>query len=501
MVLMRVRDLSAAVALVVCTAAHLSAQAEGTRVLDAVKQGDRIALTRLIAARSDVNAAEADGTTPLHWAVRADRFDLVQALLQAGAQAGAVNRYGVAPLALAATNGHAGIIQALLDAGASASTASAEGESVLMTAARTGRPDAVTLLLDRGADVNAREGWQSETALMWAAGEDQAEVVRLLAARGADLNARSKALEFPKVKVDLATMVTTALPRGGLTPLMFAARQGAHGAAQALAEVGADLNAVDPDGTTALVLAIINAHYDVAALLVEKGADPNRGDAAGMAALYAAVDMQHQEGLINRPLPKASGRLGAVDVIRALLDRGANPNLGLKTPLLMRQHNGGDFALGEGATPLMRAAKVSDLMLMRLLFDKGADPRARMKNQTTALMVAAARSGRNAPPEAATIDAIRLCLERGADVTASNDSGETALHVAVGRGDTLVRFLVEKGARMDVMDTFGRTPLDVALGAPGRGGRGGAPAERGLVRESTAALLRDLMAVLPTAGR
>jgi uncharacterized protein len=466
-----------------------------TRLIDAVKQGRLTAVQTLIRQKAPVNAVGADGSAALHWAVRADRLDLVQALLRAGATPGLATRYGVTPLALAAVNGNASIAGALLEAGADPNAAGAEGETVLMTAARTGRVDAVKLLVDRGANVNAREPWQGETALMWAAGENHAEVVRLLASRGAELNATSKTPELPKVKVDAATMVFTALPRGAMTALMFAARQGAMDSTRALADAGADLNAKDPDGTTALNIAVINAHYDVAALLIEKGANPNAGDFAGMTPLYAAVDMQHQEPMVNRPLPKPSGRLRPVDVITLLIANKADVNAMLSTPLLMRQHNGGDGSLGAGATPLMRAAKVSDTGLMRLLIDAGADPRARLKNQGTALSIAAARAGRNPGPEARTIEALTLLLERGADVNAANDNGETALHAAVGRGDSVVRFLVERGARLDVRDKFNRTPLDVALGAPGGArGRGAPPPERGPVRESTAALLRELMA-------
>jgi ankyrin repeat protein len=368
-----------------------------------------------------------------------------------------------------------------------------------MLAARTGNPEPVQLLIARGADVNARETWQGETALMWAAAEDHPEVVKLLAARGADLNAKSKVPEFPKVKVDLATMVTTALPRGGMTALMLAARQGAGNGIRALIEAGADLNAVDPDGESALVLAVINTHYDEAALLIDAGAGLNIGDAAGMTPLYAAVDMEHQEPFINRPLAKPSGRLRPLDVIKRLLDRGADPNVRLKTPLLMRQHNTGDPQLGEGATPLMRAAKVSDETIIGLLLDKGADPNLRLRNQTTALMIAASRAGRGVGPESSTIESMKLLLAKGADINAINDNGETALHLAVSRGDGLVKFLAEQGAQLDIKDKSGRTPLDVAMGVPGapaggrgRGGRGGnaGPAP---VRESTAALLKQLM--------
>jgi ankyrin repeat protein len=326
-------------------------------------------------------------------------------------------------------------------------------------------------------------------------------VARLARAK-ADLDLQSKNPGYPNVREDFSTMVFTAIPRGGFTSLMFAAREGALGAAGALVEAGAGLDVTDPEGTTALVIAIINAHYDVAALLLDKGANPNLGDTSGMAALYAAVDMAHQEPMVNRPLARPSGKLRTTDIITRLLAHGADPNQPLKTPLLMRQHNFGDGALGEGATPLMRAAKVSDAALMRVLLDKGADPARAMKNGTTALLVTVNRPGRGAGPVQGTIAAAGLLLERGADVNAANANGDTALHVAVGKGDELVKFLAEKGARLDAKDKFNRTPLDVANGVPGGGrGRGGAPAEPPPVHEATAALLKELMAAAGHAGR
>jgi ankyrin repeat protein len=487
--------------LVIGAALTPTAAAGDGRLIDAVKAGNAATVRALAKQRALVNATEADGTTALHWAARLDRIELVHTLIRAGAPVNTKNRYAITPLSLAAVNGSAAVVDALLKAGADANTVGSNGETVLMLAARTGKPDAVRVLLDRGADVNARESWHGETALMWAAAEDHADTVSLLASRGAELNTKSTVPEFPKVKVDAATMVFTALPRGGLTALMLAAREGAEAGVRALADAGADLNAADPDGTTALNIAVINAHYDVAALLIEKGASLSLADAAGMTPLYAAVDMQHQEPMVNRPLPKPSGRLVPLDLVKMLLDRGANPNATLTMPLLMRQHNGGDGSLGEGATPLMRASKVSDTTLIRLLLDKGADPNLRLRNQTTAVMIAASRAGRNPGPEKNTIDAISLMLAKGADVNAVNDNGESALHIAVGRGDGLVRFLVESGAKLDLKDKVGRTPLDVAMGVPGgggggrgRGGRGGGPAAPGPVRESTAALLKELMA-------
>ncbi len=463
-------------------------------LLEAVKRGDAAAV-RSLARRATVNVASADGTTPLHVAARSDQVTILKLLIASGAQVNATDRYGITPLALAAMNGSAPAIAALLDAGADGKARVGDGETVLMAAARTGRTEAVRLLLDHGADPNVREPWQGETALMWAAGENHGEVVRLLAARRADLNARSVVPEFPKVKVDLATMVTTALPRGGLTALMFAARQGATDGARALADVGAPLDTQDPDGTTALVIAIINAHNETAAVLIEKGANLDLADSAGMTPLYAAVDMQHQEPLINRPLQKPSGHLQARDVLSLLLARGANANAVLTSPLLMRQHSDGDPTFGAGASPLMRAAKVADVALMRDLLEHRADPRLRLRNGTTALHLIAARGGRNAAPEATAVEAATPLLDKGADIQAATESGQTALHAAVGRGDRLVRFLVERGAKLDAKDSAGRTALDIALGVPGAAGgrgRGAQSPPRGQVFAPTAALLKEL---------
>ena len=469
-------------------------------LITAAKRGDEAAV-RAQLRQVGVNATNPDGTTALYWAARGDHRSIVRLLIAAGARVNDADRYGITPLALAAINGSAPVISVLLDAGADAASRVGDGETVLMAAARTGRVEAAKLLLDHGADVNAREPWQGETAVMWAAGENHGEMVRLLASRGGGLDARSNIPEFPKVKVDLATMVTTALPRGGLTALMFAARQGARDGAQALIEVRAPLNTTDPDGTTALNIAIINSHFDVAAVLIEGGADLNAADAAGMTPLYAAIDMKHQEPMINRPLQKATGRLSAQDAISLLLKHGANPNLVLRAPLLMRQHSTGDASLGEGATPLMRAAKVTDLELMRELLARGADPNLALRNGTTVLMNVAARGGRPQPSEETTLDAMALLLKYGADIKAANSNGQTPLHLAVGRGDRLVRYLAQNGAPLDAKDSSGRTPLDVAMGVQpagggaGRGGRGGGrggPPAPPQIFESTVAVLKEL---------
>ena len=289
-------------------------------IVDAARDGDREAVRALIAQHADVNATEADGMTALHWAVRADDMETAQLLLKAGANVKAGNRYGVTPLSLAATNGSAPMIQALLKAGADPNAVRDSGETVLMTAAHSGNADAVRALLARDANPNAKEKSLGETALMWAAQENHPEAIKALVEYGADKNAHGSVLTIAPFKWLTSGMVSTVLPRGGWTPLMYAARQGSLEAARALADSGADLNAKDPDGTTALVFAIINAHFDVAAMLLDKGADPNVADDTGMAALYAAVNMHTLGKMLSRPSPKLVDSIDAADLVKLLLD-------------------------------------------------------------------------------------------------------------------------------------------------------------------------------------
>jgi ankyrin repeat protein len=465
--------------------ATLTSAQNNVRLAEVVRSGDTAPAMELLKKGTPGHAEEPDGTTALHWAVQQDDVRLVRALLAAGARVRAANRYGVTPLALAAINGSASMVELLLNAGADPNAASGEGETVLMAAARTGRPEPLKLLLARGADPNAAERRFGETALMWAAGHDHAEAIRVLVAAGAKTDATSATINLPPAKVDFSFAVATALPRGGMTALMYAARQGRLNAVTALGDAGANLNAVDPEGSTAMVIAIINAHYEVAARLAEKGADPNIGDAAGMAALYAAVDMMHPASLTNRPPQVRTGRLSAADLVIVLLKNRADPNVALKAPLLMRQHNTGDATLGAGATPLMRAAKALDVEIMKALLDHGADPKRVLANGTNTIAVAlSGRGSRILTPESPMFQAARLLLDRGVDVNTTGANGATLLHQSVDRGEAFVRMLVERGARLDLKDDSGRTPLDIALGVPaaapaGPAGGRGAPAGRG----------------------
>jgi ankyrin repeat protein len=458
-------------------------------LVDAVRSGDGATVRTLLRRAGSATAAAADGTTPLHWAARGDRVEIVRDLIAAGADVNAANRYGMTPLMLAAIEGNGTLVKALAEAGADVTATLPHGQTPLMAAARAGSREAVAALLARGADVNARERRLGETALMWAAAENHGAVVEQLLAHGADAGARSNTAVFPRYSFGdgiVALMMT--LPRGSWTPSMYAARQGSLDAARALAAGGADLDAGDPQGTTALMLAIDNAHYDTAMLLVERGAKPNVADTVGMTALYAAVNMHTLGDLPGRPAPKTSSRATVVDVARTLLARGADPNARLTAPLLQRHHSGGDGALGAGATPLLRAAKTGDIELLRLLLEHGADPALTTKTGTTAVMLAAGPAsgglgGTFPVSDADKVGVIRMLVERGLDVSATDTSGSTALHVAAGQaGEPIVRELLRHGARLDLKDKQGRTPLDVALGVGGRG--------QPVVRQAIADVLR-----------
>ena len=494
--------------------------AAGTSPLvEAVKRGDHQAVRALVRSRADVNAPEPDGTTALHWAVQANDLELVTTLIRAGANVKAASRYGIQPLTLAAMNGSATAIDALLKAGADPKSRTSSGEPVVMTAARAGNVDALRLLVRHGADVNTPEEWFGETALMWAAAENHADAVRVLVESGAEINARSSVIDAPVLEFPRSGGPNSPLPRGGWTPLMFAARQGAIDAARALADLHADLNVtalpqtdvpLKPEeikagangvGTTALVEAIINVHYDLAAMLLEKGADPNIVDGSGMGALYAAVDMNSLQWVQGRPAPILTDRLDGSDLVKLLLEKGANPNARLKSKPLKRHHDAGTtLNFGEGTTPLIRAARTNDTSVMKLLLDHGANPFLTLPDRTTPLMIAAG-SGYGGirgegiriviPTPEGAVEAVKLLLDRGVDVDAFNNGGNTALHAAVSRGDAVVAYLASRGATLTLRNKAGLTPLDLARGTAGRGGRGGG--RGGVVRESTVKLLEQLI--------
>ena len=474
--------------------------ASSSRLSTAIQAGNKDAVRTLLKDPAEVNAAEADGTTPLHWAVRTDDLETTTLLLKAGAKAGAANRYGVTPLSLAAVNGNPAITRLLLEAGADANTTVTQGQTVLMVAARTGNADAVRALIEKGANVNARETQLGETALMWAASENHAAAAALLIERGADVSARSSTIAFPKDRFGLEG-VLTILPHGNWTPQMYAGRDGGVDVVPVLVKAGADVNAVDPDGTTPLVLAIMNSHYDTANALLENGADPNITDKQGMAALYAAVDMSSLGEVYGLPPRKVRDKLSPTELMSRLIAKGAVVDARLKGPTIQRNHTPGEPLLGAGTTPLMRAARNGDYRAVKILLDAGADPMLKQPKGSNALMIGSGVGrglgvfAKDVGTEADLRQAVELLLAKGVDVNLANDDGLTAVHIAAQAGlDSVVTVLAKHGARLDTKDKRGRTPIDMAMGVGGRGRAGGPPP----VYERTAALIKKLMNSQPT---
>jgi ankyrin repeat protein len=478
-------------------AASFAATNTDTRLVDAVKAGNKAAANTMIEQHADVNTPELDGTTALHWAVHQDDLTLVDRLLRAGANAKASNRYGITPLAEAAVIGNPAMIGKLLKAGADANEKNGDGQTPLMAVARTGNVESARLLLDRGADVNAKENWRGQTALMWAAVESLPAMVKELASHGADLNARSKVNNWERDVT--AEPRRKYMPLGGWTPLLFAARQGCLECAKILAEAGADLNLQDPDGVSPCVTAAVNGHYDVAAYLIEKGADVNLADHWGRAALWAAVDM-HTLPHSTRPDAVESESVSSTDLLKVVLAHGADVNapLVLFPPYRSLGDRGSDNILTIGATPLVRAAKAGDATAIRWLLEKSADPNIANINGTTPLLAAAGLGSRDSDTrgryktESDGIESAKLLLDAGADIHAADDRGQTVLHGAAFWGwSRMVQLLADRGAKLDAKDKKGMTPIDSAMGRNGGNGFGG---NRIDIHEDTAALLKKLMA-------
>ena len=437
-------------------------------VADAVRTRNASALQTLLRQRADVNAAQPDGTTALHWAAHWNDAETVNVLLRAGANAKAVNRYGATPLSEAVTSGSVAMVQALLNAGADPKTLTTEdGETVLMTSARAGNIDVVRLLLDRGADVNAREKYKGQTALMWAAAERHPDVVKLLLDRGADWKVRSSDRETRLPRLSAASSVTP-MARGGFPALLYAAREGNVPTAQVMVDKGVDLNYGDVDNTTALTVSILNKKYSFAKFLIEHGADTNIADASGRTALYAIVEARNEDWT-TLPERKTDDPLPSIEVLKLLLSHKAQPNSALNRALPGKSGmDSGDTGLGAGATPLLRAARSGDAASMRLLLAAGADPKLATREGTNALMLAAGvgyRDKNTKGSESEALEALKVAISAGLDLHETNTRGENALHGAALRGgDTIVQFLVDSGAKLNVKTKQGFTALDIAMG-------------------------------------
>lgn len=453
----------------------------------------------------DVNRIETDGTTLLMRAIHNRNTDLARLLIESGADISLTNRYGMAPLILAVRRNNLEITTLLLAYGADANTLSVEGESVLMSASKTGNVELIKILLAGNAehyspngeliltskaDPNIIEGWKGQTAIMWAAAYGHAETIRLLIEAGADIDQPSFVVNVAPVARDWLQggFVYTAIPKGRMTALHFAAREGKLESIRALIEAGADLNLVDDDKSSALILAIFNGHLDVAGALLDAGADPDISDRWGRTALFVATDLNTLDAN-PWPAPKKTDKLTAVDIVKKILDNDADPDPLLKSGLPNWVQVGGAHnpILDEGATPFFRAAMSGDLEIINLLLQAGADaslPTAEREGftdqnayfipsngDTTPFQVAAGVSWRPSLSRGREADAIAtltlLLEEHEADINVANQFGTTALHGAVVRGSAaIVSYLVEHGASMTAEDSRELTPLDIALGQP-----------------------------------
>jgi ankyrin repeat protein len=416
-------------------------------LVQAVKTGSVETVRAMVKAKADANSMEPDGTTALHWAAQSGNAEMVDLLIRSGAKVAAANRYGMTPLALACTTGNAAVVERLLAAGADPNSALADGETALMIAARSGSAETIKALVARGATVKAREHRKGQTALMWAAAENNVAAIRALVEAGADINERSSG--------------------GSFTPYLFAVRAGHIDAARALVEAGVDVNQSLTDGTSALVLAVVNAHYELAGALLDKGANPN-ADKQGWTALHQIAWSRRHNAGFNLPGPVATGGLDSLELVRKLVQKGADVN----ARMTKEPRDGNRNQLNRiGSTAFLMAAKSDDVPLMRALLENGADPSLTTNRGTTALMAAAGvgiwAPGENPGTHEEALAAVKLALEvGGGKVNDIDQDGETALHGAVYRGGAIpvIQFLIDKGATLDVKNKKGWTPVVVADG-------------------------------------
>jgi ankyrin repeat protein len=442
------------------------AAASDLPLVDAAKKGDREAVRSLLRQNVDVNAPQPDGATAIAWAANRNDLETADLLIAAGADVNAANDYGVTPLLLACSEGSGAMVEKLLKAGAGANAATWTGQTALMACARTGKLEAVKALVTHEARINAKEK-QGHTALMWAVAGKHPEVARVLIDRGADVRARSE---------------------GGFTPLLFAAQQGDLETARMLLAAGADVNEATPDGDTPLLIASASGHEQFAIFLLDQGANPSAADRNGITALHYSImkGLAEISGVtINARYVTYTRRPDMVELAKALLAHGANPNARLISPVVDNDtgpgygkihrvdhaNAGGGRINPIGSTPLVLAGRTSDAELMRALAAAGADPQLVTKENVSPLMTAAGLGrGRGRPPmsdeeETRALEAVRVAVEvLGNDVNAAEvGTGLTALHGAAFAGsDRIIQYLVEKGANVDAKDVSGQTPLHKA---------------------------------------
>jgi ankyrin repeat protein len=513
-------------------------------VAEAAMQRNGAAVRALLKEGADVNGAQGDGMTALHWAAANGDTETARMLIAAGANLRAMTRInGYTPLFLASREGNAAIVGALLDAGASAKTTSTTGSTPLMLAAASGNTETITRLLDAGAEIDAKEHARGQTALMFAAAMNRVEAIKVLARRGASVKATSKVVDLYELTRDepsgpgqgggtgagrggaaAPAAAANAAPRrpqvagldrgynyteliayqGGMTPLLFTAREGHVAAAVELLEAGADVNQPrDGDQTTPLLMAAINGHFDLAKLFLDRGADPGLAGENGATPLYAVLNCVYAQKS-NYPQPRGftQQKLTYLEIMTALLDKGADPNARLKKKVWYSGYNSDLSGVDEsGATPFWRAAYASDVDAMRLLHARGADPfvptikpggRPQFGDSTrevkdvsglppvpvggpsvTPLMAATGvgyaegfAANSHIIHAAGWMPAVKYLVEEiGADVNAKDHLGNTALHNAASRGDLeMILYLISKGADVKAINREGQTTADMANG-------------------------------------
>jgi uncharacterized protein len=459
----------------------------GAGLLDAVKVRDLGEVRKLLRNRTIVNVRDTDLATPLLIASHLGDPDLASTLIASGADVNLANRYGITPLYEASAAANVSLMERLLKAGANAKAKTPEGETALMVASRTSSVEAVRLLLARGAEVNAVEQWQGQSALMYAAARNRGEVARELLRAGADIHARTPLASLP-ARLPYARFMVD-FPKGGMSPLLFAAREGSLEAARVLLDAGANPRETVPEGFSALVLAIVNFHYDTAKLLLAKGANPNGG------ALYAIVNARNYVPL-DAPPKSSTDQTSDLELLSLLLAQGAQwndrPPLALPTT---NQPFGAGFPPKPVDLALTRAARSADLKSIEILLKAGADPAQVEADGTNAMLAAVAGPEipplvtieRELPAEPDAIAAIRFFLDRGFSVSTTDMTGASPLHFAARRGFVdVARFLVSRGANVNAPDKSGLTPLDYTLGR--------APSFLGPspIQEAAAAALREM---------
>lgn len=474
--------------------------ASASELLESIQLNNQEIALELIKGGAEVNIAEANGTTALHWAVHNGNLALVKKLIKEGVEVNVINSYGASPVSEAALLGNSDIMKSLLKAGADSESVNADGQTALMIVARSNNIETAKLLLKHGADVNATEQWRGQNAVIWAAAQSQPEMLKLLLKAGGDANSRSFVNE--RNRQISAERRFQWRPVGGITALIYAAREGCLECTQLLIKAGADIDQGDGENVTPLLAAVINMHFDTAKYLVESGANINKWSFRGENPIYSAVDVNTlpHGGYPDRPATDATSSL---EMIQILLEAGANPNLQLKlqpTYRHIKDDRGADPLLGPGATPLLRAAKVADIEAMELLLQHGALPNLpNTRNSTTPTMAAAGLGstsidtrGDYATPFAGQYSqkALAVMLAYGGEINGKDNAGRTALHGAASWGwNEAVDYLVSQGADLMAKDNNGLTPLDMAMGKTNASGRGSS----GEIHEDTAQLIQDLM--------